>query len=113
MPMFFVNRDGNLGVPVPNAAERRMQLRDVALAAQLVDKTAIKIRIGVCVRSLPQRPHHSPYVLQWPGYASSEHQVQLRDQTPARNPITFERFVKHVGSRVRQFLAVRLSRMWQ
>jgi hypothetical protein len=43
---------------------------------------------------------------QWPGYAPSEQQVQLRDQTPLRNPVTLERFVKHVASRVRQFLVV-------
>jgi hypothetical protein len=52
-------------------------------------------------------------VPQWPGYNTSEQQVQLRDQTSDRNPIPFERFVKHVGSRVRQFLAVRLSWMWR
>ena len=46
---------------------------------------------------------------QWPGYGPSEQQIQLRDQTRANNPIAFDRFVKHVGSRVRQFLMVRLS----
>ena len=45
---------------------------------------------------------------QWPGYNPSEQQVQLRYQTPDRNPISLDRFVKHVGSRVRQVLAVRL-----
>jgi hypothetical protein len=113
MPVFFVNMDGSLGVPVMNAAAGHMQLRDADLPPQLVDKTAIKIRIGVCVRSLPAYSRHSPYVSQWPGYAPYEHRVQLRDQTPARNPITFERFVKLVGSHVRRFLEVRLSRKWR
>jgi len=113
MHVFFVNMDGSLGVPVMNAAAGHMQLRDADLPPQLVDKTAIKIRIGVCVRSLPAYSRHSPYISQWPGYAPYEHRVQLRDQTPARNPITFERFVKLVGSHVRRFLEVRLSRKWR
>jgi hypothetical protein len=86
-----------------------MQLRNVVLPPQLADKATIKIRIGFGTRSLPARSNHLLNVSQWPGYQPSEHQVLLRDQTPARNPITFERFVKHVGSRVRQFLMVCLS----
>jgi len=37
---------------------------------------------------------------------TSEKQVQLKDQTPEKNPVTLERFVRNVASRVRQFLAV-------
>jgi len=40
----------------------------------------------------------------WPGYQPSEQQIQLRDQTPARDPISFDRFVRNLGNRVRQFL---------
>jgi hypothetical protein len=117
MPIFFVNMNGGLGVPVMNAAAGHMQLRDAYLPPSLMDKTTAKIRIGVCARLslsylLPITYH---MVSQWPGYPPSEHQVQLRDQTLARNPIAFDRFVKHVGSRVRQFLVVRLSwiMMWR
>ncbi|KAI9440532.1 hypothetical protein H4582DRAFT_1473413 [Lactarius indigo] len=86
IPVFFVNADGSLGVPVSHAAAGQMSLRHANEPAPLGDRTTTKIRIG------------------WPGYTPSEQQVQLRDQTPARNPVTLERFVKHVGSRVRQFL---------
>ena len=48
MPIFFVNRNGGLGVPVMNAAAGQMQLRDVYLPPSLIDKTTAKIRIGVC-----------------------------------------------------------------
>ena len=114
MPIFFVNMNGGLGVPVMNAAAGHMQLRDEYLPPSLIDKTTTKIRIGVCARSslcylFPITYH---MVSQWPGYAHSEHQVQLRGPTPTRNPIPFDRFVKHVGSRVRQFLMVRSSWMW-
>jgi hypothetical protein len=57
LPMFFLNANGSLGVPVLSAAEGHMQLRDVVLPAQLADKSTIKIRINVCARSLPA---HSP-----------------------------------------------------
>ena len=114
MPIFFVNRFGGLGVPVMNAAAGQMQLRDVYLPPSLIDKTSAKIRIGVCAWCFLSYSFTVTYhmVSQWPGYPPSEHQVQLRDRTPARTPIAFDRFVKHVGSRVRHFLAVRSSWMW-
>jgi hypothetical protein len=114
MPIFFVNMNGGLGVPVMNAAAGHMQLRDAYLPSSLIDKTTTKIRIGVCAWvSLNYVFPITYHISQWPGYAPSEHQVQLKDQTPAKNPIGFGRFVKHVGSRVRQFLMVRLSWMWR
>ena len=114
MPVFFFNMDGSMGVPVMNAAVGQVQLlRGRYLPPQLADRTTIKIRICVCTRSLPAHPHHLPYVSQWPGYVPSEHQVQMRDQTSGKSPITFDKFVKHVGSRVKQFLLVRLSQMWR
>ncbi|KAH9967291.1 hypothetical protein BC827DRAFT_1123712 [Russula dissimulans] len=90
MPVFFINANGALGVPLVNAAAGQMSLYGANQLAPLGDRTTTKIRIG------------------WPGYHPSESQVQLRDQTPARNPITLERLVKHVASRVRQFLIVSL-----
>jgi len=86
LPIFFVNTDGSVGVPVTDATISQMSLRGADQPVPFSNKATLKIRI--C----------------WPGYVSSEHQVQLKDQTPARNPISFERFVKHVGSRVQQFL---------
>ena len=110
MPVFFVNANGNLGVPVMNAAAGDMQLQGVPFPPQLIDKKTVKLRINVCTRFLPI-PHHLLYVSQWPGYNLPEQQVQLRDQTPQKNLISFEKFVKHVGSRVRQYLSVRLFQM--
>ncbi|KAH9967300.1 hypothetical protein BC827DRAFT_1123277, partial [Russula dissimulans] len=88
MPVFFINANGALGVPLVNAAAGQMSLRGADQPAPLGDKTTTKILIG------------------WPGYRPSTTQVQLRDQTPARSPITLERLVKHVASRVRQVLIV-------
>ena len=111
MPVFFINTNGSLGVPVVSAAAGNMQLCDGHLPLQLADKSTVKFRINVCTRFL-RILHHLSYVSQWPGYSLSEQQVQLRDRTPARNAISLERFVKHVGSRTRQFLLVCLSHLW-
>ena len=115
MPVFFVGINGSLGVPVLNAAAEDMQLRDAHLPPSLQDRTTAKIRIAVRALFVPvlRVPTYHVVILKWPGYGPSESQVQLRDQTAAGNPIAFNRFVKHVGSRVRQFLAVRLSWMWR
>jgi hypothetical protein len=48
LPMFFVTVDGNLGVPVGNAAAGQMNLRGAGDPAPFGDKTTTKIRIGVC-----------------------------------------------------------------
>ena len=113
MPVFFVNANGNLGVPVTSAALGDIQLLG-AFPSQLADKAVIKIRIGVCIRSFTTHP--ITYCMcrsQWPGYNPYEHQVQLRDQTPQKNPISFRQFARHVASRVKQFLLVRLSQTWR
>ena len=115
MPVFFIGRDGGLGLPVTKAAAGHIELRDAYLPPPLQDKTTAKIRIAVCARFfsvLRVSPITYHMVSQWPGYAASENQVQLRDQTPAKNPISFDRFVRHVGSRVQRFLMVR-TWMWR
>ena len=48
MPIFFVDINGGLGVPVMNAAAGYMQLRDANLPPSLADKTTVKFRIRVC-----------------------------------------------------------------
>ena len=47
MPVFFVNADGSLGVPLVNAIAGQMSLYGANQLAPLGDKTTTKIRIGV------------------------------------------------------------------
>ena len=116
MPIFFVNIDGRLGVPVMNAAAGHMHLRDAYLPPSLIDNTTTKIRIRVRVCAWFSLSYVFPItyhmVSQWPGHLALEYQVQLKDQTPTNNAIGFHRFVKQVGSCVQQFL-VRSSWMWR
>jgi hypothetical protein len=45
-------------------------------------------------------------VYQWPGYNEFKRQVQIRDETPAKNPITVAKFAHHIGRSVEAFLRV-------
>jgi hypothetical protein len=56
MPVFFINSDGSLGVPVMSAAAGDMQLHGVHLPPQLADKRTVKLRINVCTRFLRNPP---------------------------------------------------------
>jgi hypothetical protein len=55
MPLFFVNADGALGVPIVNAAAGQMCLRGATEPAPFGDKTTTKIRIGVCTLASSMR----------------------------------------------------------
>lgn len=46
------------------------------------------------------------YYYQWPGYREFKRQVQIKDETPARNPITVAKFAHHVGRSVEAFFRV-------
>jgi len=47
MPVFFINMDGSLGVPLVDAAVGQMSLYGANQPAPLGDRTTTKIRIGV------------------------------------------------------------------
>jgi hypothetical protein len=48
LPVFFVNTDGSLGVPVSYAAAGQLSLQNANEPPPLGDKTTTKIRISVC-----------------------------------------------------------------
>jgi len=62
MPLFFMQEDGTLGVPIANAAAGQMFLRGARHPAPFGEKTTTKIRIGVCTRLLHTRAHHLPFM---------------------------------------------------
>jgi len=45
-------------------------------------------------------------VYQWPGYDEFKRQVQIRDETSDRSPITVAKFAHHVGRSVEAFFRV-------
>jgi hypothetical protein len=50
-----------------------------------------------------------PDACQWPGYNAFKRQIQIRDETLSRNPITIAKFANHIGRSVEAFLDVSLS----
>ncbi|KAF8269779.1 hypothetical protein EI94DRAFT_1724317 [Lactarius quietus] len=88
MPVFFVQNNGVIGLPLPRAAVGdTTSLRNADRAAPLGGGHSTQIRIA------------------WPGYESWERQIQIRDQTRHRNEITLERFAKLVAGVVDRFLS--------
>jgi len=87
MPIFFVNANGVLGLSLSDAANGRYQtLSNAREQAQLAGRVTTHIRIL------------------WPGYNDFKRQVQIRDETPAKNPITVGKFAHHIGRTVEAFL---------
>ncbi|KAI0285858.1 hypothetical protein BGY98DRAFT_1092690 [Russula aff. rugulosa BPL654] len=87
MPIYFVQQNGVIGLSLDDAINGRCQtLRNPRAQAQLGGKTTTHIRIA------------------WPGYNEFKRQIQIRDETPSRNPITVAKFAHHVGRSVEAFL---------
>ena len=112
MPIFFVQQNGTLGISLNDAINGRLQnLRDARMQAPLGGRATTHIRIGVCGRWRPRLVSFTLTILgayQWRGYDEFKRQVQIRDETPSKNPITIAKFAQHVGRSVEAFLQVSL-----
>jgi len=92
MPVFFVQGNGAIGLPLPRAVVGdTASLRGADNPAPLGGGHSTQIRIA------------------WPGYETWERQIQIRDQTRHRNEITLERFAKLVAGVVDRFLTHALT----
>jgi hypothetical protein len=91
MPVFFIQNNGTIGLPLARAITGDMALLRANMPAPLGGGHSTRIRIA------------------WPGYGSWERQIQIRDQTRQRNEITLERFIKLVAGVVDRFLTVASS----
>jgi len=90
MPIFFEDTNGRLGITLEAAASGRCHdLLNAQCFAPLGSKSTTHIRIL------------------WPGYVEFRRQVQIRDETSVRNPITIFRFAYHIGKSVDAFLRAR------
>lgn len=80
-------------------------------------KASTQIRIVVSVRFRTYTCRCSPdrvcCSFQWPGYEKQlQRQVQTKDETPAKNPITLRKFIQHVGRSVEIFFRVSSPRLF-
>lgn len=86
LPIFFQRTDGHLGLTLEAAAAGRCHgLVGAQDLAPLGNKSTTHIRIV------------------WPGCVEFKRQVQIRDETSQRNPITTFRFAYHIGRSVDAF----------
>jgi len=87
LPIFFQCDDGKLGLTLEAAAAGRCHgLIGAQSFAPLGLKSTTHIRIV------------------WPGYVEWKRQVQIRDETSQRNPISMFRFAFHIGRSVKAFI---------
>jgi hypothetical protein len=108
MPIFFTQENGILGLPLDDAMNGRYQtLRDARMQAHLGGKSTAHIRIKVCSCRSGATVESALTVLgKWPEYCDFKHQVQIRDETAAHNPITIGKFAHLIGRSVNAFIRV-------
>jgi hypothetical protein len=111
LPIFFQCSDGKLGLSLEAAASGRCHgLIDTHGFAPLGFKSTTHIRIVVCdvfVLWCDSRSLNPTF--QWPGYVEFKRQIQIRDETSQRNPISNFRFAYHIGRSVDAFIRVKYS----
>ncbi|KAI0051032.1 hypothetical protein FA95DRAFT_423466 [Auriscalpium vulgare] len=87
-PIFFVRQNGTaVGISLTEALGKRSHnLRDSYTPVDLGGKTTTQLRIL------------------WRGYPESRRQLQIKDETRNRNPITLGKLATHVGKSVQRFM---------
>jgi hypothetical protein len=124
-PIFFVRQDHTVGLPLHEAVEGpHGALLGAQTYAPLGGQSTHHVRIQVRVHCMisppsvnvavsPRPKGNAPAQLftngicgpsKWPGYRTWKRQVQARDDSRWRNPITLAKFAQHVGRCVSKFL---------
>ncbi|KAI0301642.1 hypothetical protein B0F90DRAFT_1628618 [Multifurca ochricompacta] len=96
LPIFLRQDDGSIGMSLSDVVLGNFRrLLDSVQQVNVGGRTSVHIRIN------------------WPGYHEWKRQFQTRDETPNRNPITFEKFVRHIGRSVDKFMSEAVSELHQ
>ncbi|KAI0035486.1 hypothetical protein K488DRAFT_23237, partial [Vararia minispora EC-137] len=87
LPIFFLRTNGGVGLSVADAAAGNSSaLVGCSQPVNVGGRTSVHLR------------------MQWPGYKEWKRQFQTRDETAARNVITLDKFIRHVGRSIDRFL---------
>ncbi|KAA1468809.1 hypothetical protein DENSPDRAFT_815367 [Dentipellis sp. KUC8613] len=90
LPIFFIHSNGMVGVPLADAIQGRINtLRRVDESPDMGNKSSTQIRVG------------------WLGYKDWQRQIQIKDETPNKRPITLRRLVQHIGRAVDHFFSTK------
>ncbi|KAH9989656.1 hypothetical protein BJV77DRAFT_948186 [Russula vinacea] len=96
LPIFLRQDDGTIGMSLSDVIHGNFRrLIDSVQQVNVGGRTSVHVRIN------------------WPGYNEWKRQFQTRDETPNRNPITFEKFVRHIGRSIDKFMSVSVSELHQ
>ncbi|KAF8490001.1 hypothetical protein F5888DRAFT_1573055, partial [Russula emetica] len=85
-PIFFVRQDRTVGLALHEAVEGPREVLGAKTYAPLGGQSTLHVGI------------------QWPGYRIWKRQVQARDDSRSKNPITVAKFAQHVGRTVIKYL---------
>ena len=111
LPIFLRQDDGSIGMSLSDVVNGNFRrLVDSVRQVSVGGRTSVHIRINVSIPPgvvpiIFSKPCSFPRQ-QWPGYNEWKRQFQTRDETPNRNPITIEKFVRHIGRSVDKFMSV-------
>ncbi|KAF8483268.1 hypothetical protein DFH94DRAFT_302686 [Russula ochroleuca] len=96
LPIFLRQDDGTIGMSLSDVIHGNFRrLVDSVQQVNVGGRTSVHVRIN------------------WPGYNEWKRQFQTRDETPNRNPITFEKFVRHIGRSIDKFMSGAVSELHQ
>ena len=119
MPIFFEHTDGRLGLTLELAAAGQCHglintQRFAPLGPNQKAVTDIRIMVSVIYcYFVSQLLIESVQIFKWLGYKEFHCQIQIRDETRERNPITIAKLAHHVGRSVDAFLKVKLSHHYE
>jgi hypothetical protein len=106
-PIFFVHRDGTIGVAIGDAVSGNCAtLRGFLDMAPLGEQTSkhFCIQVNLCHT---HAIHSSLICGKWPGYRPYKRQFQTRDQTFHRSTISLKRLIAYCGRTTKIFFNVR------
>ncbi|KAI0280228.1 hypothetical protein BGY98DRAFT_914982 [Russula aff. rugulosa BPL654] len=88
LPIFLRQDDGTIGMSLSDVIHGNFRrLMDSVQQVNVGGRTSVHVRINV-------------------RYNEWKRQFQTRDETPNRNPITIEKFVRHIGRSIDKFMSV-------
>ncbi|KAI0261600.1 hypothetical protein BC834DRAFT_796328, partial [Gloeopeniophorella convolvens] len=92
LPLFLRQENGTIGMSLLDVIHGNFRtLIDSVRQVDVGGRTSVHVRMN------------------WPGYQEFKRQFQTRDETPNRSPITFERFVRHIGRSIDKFISEAVS----
>ncbi|KAN0116194.1 hypothetical protein V8E52_006251 [Russula decolorans] len=96
LPIFLRQDDGTIGMSLSDVLHGNFRrLLDSVQQVNVGGRTSVHVRIN------------------WPGYNEWKRQFQTRDETPNRNPITIEKFVRHIGRSIDKYMSGAVSELHQ